>query len=126
MYESIKDKTILIVEDEAISLEALAMLLSKRVKKVYTAIDGQEGIDIYEAHSEDLDLIITDLDMPRVNGQQMIRLIREKDTEHSTPIVVISAFHDEMEKLAGEIECLIPKPVQTRELLDRLSGIFHS
>jgi len=83
--------TILYAEDETDVREFTGRTLSSITKKVYLAKDGQEGLDLYKQH-DDIDLIITDINMPRMNGLEMCTAIKKINKD--IPIVVTSAYND--------------------------------
>jgi len=83
--------TILYAEDETDVREFTGRTLSSITKKVYLAKDGQEGLDLYKQH-DDIDLIITDINMPRMNGLEMCTAIKKLNKD--IPIVVTSAYND--------------------------------
>ena len=92
MNKAILSKTtILYAEDETDVREFTGRTLSSITKKVYLAKDGQEGLDIYKQH-DDIDLIITDINMPRMNGLEMCAAIKKLNKD--IPIVVTSAYND--------------------------------
>jgi len=95
--------TVLIVEDDQTSNENLVEFLQRRFSKVLSAFNGQEGLNLYYDHSPDL--IITDIEMPKMNGLKMIKQIRGND--NSTPIIVLSG-HSSSEYLVN----IIPLGVQ--------------
>jgi DNA-binding response OmpR family regulator len=85
--------------------------------EVEHAIDGMVGYAT--AASERPDLIVTDIQMPRMNGIEMIKKIREDDTLDNTPIIVMSAYgrrmiHDALEAGADEF---VEKPIDFERLL---------
>jgi len=81
---------ILIVDDHALFREGLRVLLSKSFKnaEIYLAQDGQEGVEV-NARVE-LDLVLTDIDMPRMDGFEFVKKIRQSDK--SPKILVISMY----------------------------------
>ncbi len=92
MNKAILSKTtILYAEDETDVREFTGRTLSSITKKVYLAKDGQEGLDLYKQH-DDIDLIITDINMPRMNGLEMCTAIKMLNKD--IPIVVTSAYND--------------------------------
>ena len=93
-------KKVLVVEDNADTREVLAMLLQMEGFNVITAEDGQEGIST--AKLERPDLIITDLNMPRLDGIEMIRVLRDESEFRDVPIVALTAYGSEMGKKAME------------------------
>jgi len=91
-YEIVlKNSSILIAEDEKNVRESFEKVLSLYVKTVYAAVDGEEAYELYEKYSPDI--VITDVKMPRLNGIELIKKIREKNK--TIPIVVTSAYTDQ-------------------------------
>jgi len=83
-----KNITILYVEDDDFIREEGVEYLSLIYDTILEARNGQEALEIY-THSKP-NIIITDIEMPIINGLQMVKKIRQKDK--TTPIIVISAF----------------------------------
>ena len=80
--------SILVVDDEPNYLVVLSELLKDEGFEVFTASDGLKGLEIVEA--VDLDIVITDMQMPGMNGLQFLNKVKEKN-EH-LPVIVITAF----------------------------------
>ena len=85
--EDTTDQSILIVDDEEIIREFLLEVLGEDYK-VSTASDGDEAIE--KIKTTKYDLIITDLKMPRVSGEEVVKFAREQDPNYQ--VVVISGF----------------------------------
>ena len=83
-----KTLNILCVEDDENVLEVYKKIFSLIFKKVYFAVDGDEGFNSFKENQ--LDIIITDYQMPKCNGLEMIRKIREIDS--SIPIIMVTAL----------------------------------
>ena len=83
---------ILIAEDEAAILRVLAMWLTRNGFEVFEARDGVEALAIID--SEPLDLIISDMNMPRLDGLELVRLLRE-ERHAQTPFILLSARCDQ-------------------------------
>lgn len=81
---------ILVVEDNDDSRALLKAFLAGEGYIVLEAEDGQAGIDV--AKTEPPDLIITDIEMPKLSGVEMIRRLREQPQWRQVPILVISAY----------------------------------
>lgn len=90
--EVLKDISVLYVEDENDVREFTSKLLSSLLKKVYTAQNGLEGLEIFEGNKENIDLIISDINMPKMNGLEMCENIRKINNE--IPLVITSAHND--------------------------------
>ena len=105
-------KKILVVEDNADTLELMSALLQMEGYTVVTAENGQEGIDV--AKAEQPHLIITDINMPLLSGTDMIRILRENSAFEGTPIIAVTAYGKdgaERARHAGANE-VITKPVE--------------
>ncbi|WP_281951213.1 GGDEF domain-containing response regulator [Nitrosophilus kaiyonis] len=120
-YESFKNLTFLFVEDEESIRENIYEILSPLFKKIYLAKDGKEGLEIYENHQE-IDLIITDIMMPNLDGISMVEKIREINKE--IPIIYVTAFSESdllLKTIKQKISGYILKPIDIEELLEAIS-----
>ncbi len=79
---------VLIVEDETRMREVIMMLLSDMPLQLYEAEDGQRAMDIFE--NETIHLVITDLKLPKKNGMEVLKTVKESNPE--IPVIVITAF----------------------------------
>lgn len=110
---------ILYVEDEAEAREALGKYLKRRYGKIYTAVDGEDGLASFMEHSPDV--VIADLYMPRMDGLEMIREIRK--TAPDIFVVVTSAVEDVgviLKSVDAGINKYLLKPIDPEELTDTL------
>jgi DNA-binding response OmpR family regulator len=85
-------KSILIIEDD----DFIRYMLEKYFKGYYPvllAVDGEDGIDLYEKHRKEVGFIITDVMMPGICGDDVVEYVREKD--ENIPIICITAFCEE-------------------------------
>ncbi|RQD60698.1 MAG: hybrid sensor histidine kinase/response regulator [Desulfonatronovibrio sp. MSAO_Bac4] len=115
----LSDLTVLCVEDEPFSLQYLTQILKPRVKDVYPARDGQEGLYSFSRFSPDI--VITDIEMPRVNGLDMAQAIRQADPD--SLIIVATAFDDIdylKKAISLRLDEFISKPVNPEELYNAL------
>ena len=81
-------KTILVIDDDKLIREGLSALLKGAGQTVLEAVDGKDGLEV--ALKEHPDLIVTDLRMPNMSGQEMIDAIRADDTIKDTPVVILT------------------------------------
>ncbi len=105
-----KDLKILYVEDDKSIREKTTDLLRNIFKEVDTACDGQEGMDAYKVNK--YDLVITDIKMPKKDGRDLIKFIKEQDDMQA--IAVTSAYNDAnrlMELIELGISCFLLKPI---------------
>ena len=109
------DISILYVEDEDYIRNNMAKSLRRRVEKIYTASNGEEGYKVFK--EVEPDLVITDIRMPVMNGLEMINKIRK--LKSSTKIIMLSAHSDTrslLEAIEIGVNGYILKPFQTKQL----------
>ena len=109
---------VLVVDDEPQIRRLLTITLESRGYAVLAAVTGQEGIVLAAQHRPDL--IILDLGLPDLTGQEVLRRIREWT---QTPVVILSVFDDEAGKVAAldaGADDYVTKPFNTDELLARV------
>ena len=114
-------KKILIVEDEKNIVDILAFNLGKEGYDTLEAYDGEAGLKL--ALEKDPDLILLDLMLPRMNGFDVCKSVREKNS--STPIIMLTAREEESDKVFGlelGADDYITKPFSMRELLARVKA----
>ena len=114
--------TILYVEDDDTIRNELSQLLSNFFKTVYSAVDGKDGIEVFKKNKNDINIILSDINMPQMNGLDMVSEIREIDNKIP---VFFSTAHSDNEFLAQAIKLhvheYIVKPIDIRYLL----GLFN-
>lgn len=119
MQNKFKDFTILYVEDDDGIREINFSMFQRIFKEAYAAKNGLLGYDIYL--NKKPDIIITDIKMPKMNGLELAKKIREKDNK--TKIIITSAFSDEKYLFAAielNLERYLVKPLTRRNLLPAL------
>jgi diguanylate cyclase (GGDEF)-like protein len=120
--EILKSISILYVEDENDVRVFTSKLLTSLLRKVYTAKDGQEGLDIYKENQNDIDLIVSDINMPKMNGLIMCEHIRE--INKNIPLVITSA-HNDTDFLRKAIEVGVNsyamKPIDLYKLIESIT-----
>jgi len=84
------NKKILVVEDDVMLLEMIKIQLGEMGYDAITAENGKDGL--FKAIQEKPDLIMADIMMPELNGNEMIKLIRQNQDLAKTPVVVVSAL----------------------------------
>ena len=108
---------ILIVEDTPETCDILTILLELKGYDVVVAKDGVVGLEQLEVHEPDL--IITDIQMPRMDGKAMIEKVRELPACRDLPIVVITAHGEERaaEAVKAGASCALCHPIEGGALL---------
>jgi two-component system chemotaxis response regulator CheY len=111
-------KTILVAEDFNVSRKIIVSTLTKEGHNVIEAGDGLEAIDLFDGRS--IDLLITDFNMPRMNGGELVQKIRALTSYQYLPILLLTTeVREEKLKTAfeGHITGFIKKPFETIEFL---------
>jgi len=119
-------KTILIVDDNADAREMLKLILSDEGVSVITAADGQQALDLINDRPPDL--IVTDIQMPRVDGIQLIKRIRKRPELRAVPIIVMSAFRSGPTQGAMDAGAnrSLPKPIGVNAFLNLVRQLLSS
>ena len=114
-------KTILVVEDERNIVDILTFNLRREGYDTLEALDGAAGLRL--ALERDPDLILLDLMLPKMDGFQVCRTLREQG--RATPIIMLTAREEETDKVLGlelGADDYITKPFSMRELLARVKS----
>jgi len=119
-------KKILVIDDESSLVEMLSIRLEANNYQVIAASDGQEGLD--KARSENPDLIILDLMLPKLDGYQVCRMLKSDEKYKQIPIVIFTARAQESDIKAGNeagADAYITKPFEPAILLDKVSQLLE-
>jgi two-component system, OmpR family, alkaline phosphatase synthesis response regulator PhoP len=117
-------RTVLVVEDDPSIAMGLEMNLSSEGYRVLVAPDGEEGLEI--ARAGGIDLLILDVMLPRLNGFELLRMLRRE--RQMMPVIMLSARGAEMDKVMGlelGAEDYITKPFGLAELLARVKAVLR-
>lgn len=115
---------VLVVEDNPDMNSFIAEALGQHYR-VLTARDGQEGLEAARAHRPDL--IVSDMMMPRLNGEQMVQALRQEPALQDVPIVILTAKADEdlrIRLLQDGVQDYLNKPFSVDELQARVDGML--
>jgi len=114
-----RGRRILLAEDEPINREITCSLLDAPGLVVDVAADGQEALALSEQH--DYDLVLMDMQMPRMDGLEATRRIRRGDRNRSTPVVALTAnaFGEDRDRcMAAGMSDFLSKPLDARVLFE--------
>ena len=114
---------ILVVDDDPNVVELVRLYLERDGHEVLIANDGVSGLEL--AREELPDLIVLDLMMPRMDGMEVCRTLRQ---ESSVPVVMLTAMVEEDDRLAGldlGADDYITKPFSPRELAARVRAVLR-
>jgi DNA-binding response OmpR family regulator len=117
-------ETILIIEDDAAMLRGLKDNFEYQGYGVLTAADGEDGLNA--ALDKKPDLIILDIMLPKINGYEICRLIRQEKLE--MPIIMLTAKGEESDIILGlnlGADDYVTKPFSPKELVARVRAVFR-
>ena len=115
---------ILVVDDESRMRKLVKDFLVRDGYQVSEAADGYEAVDMF-FEGNDYDLVITDVMMPRIDGWELVRQIREYS---QVPIIMLTAKSDEQDELTGfdlGVDEYISKPFSPKILVARVNAILR-
>jgi len=114
---------ILVIEDDAAIRQLLEQFLSTQGFAVTTAVDGMDGIQLWNKGS--YDLVISDVMMPNLNGYDVVRIIRQQS---NVPIILLTALHEEHDQLEGfenGTDDYMTKPFSFKLLIKRVEAVLR-
>ncbi len=122
-----EDLGILLVDDSLSVRRLIGRMLEAAGYKVQTAADGEEGLR--KATAASFQVIIADLEMPKMNGYELIQALRNRPETKSTPIIVMTTRadgkHRQLAQSLGVFSYLI-KPVDERALINEISQFMSA
>jgi PAS domain S-box-containing protein len=120
LIEYSKDLKLLYVEDNPDAREMTAMILEDFFDNIILAVDGEDGLEKFK--DNDIDFVISDINMPKLNGIDMCEKIREIDQEVS--LVILSAHNEDnffMKSIKMGIDAYLLKPID----IDQLTSVIY-
>ena len=115
----------LVIEDNPANMELVRYLLTFSGYKVLLARDGQQGLDI--ALSERPDLIICDLQMPRLDGYQVLEQLRSSGQGEQPIVIAVTAFsmpNDRQKVLTAGFNGYISKPIEPENFVSQIESFL--
>jgi putative two-component system response regulator len=122
-----KQARVLLVDDLPENREILSGLLEPEGHLIELAVDGQEAVE--RALADPPDLILMDVNMPRMNGFQACRLLKNDERTHLVPIVIVTGLMERQDRVSGiEAGCddFLTKPVDNEQLVARTRNLLRT
>jgi signal transduction histidine kinase/DNA-binding NarL/FixJ family response regulator len=119
-------RSVLVADDDAVSRGLAAHFLAGLGFEVRRAPDGASALE--QLRSGAVDLLVTDLVMPRVDGMELIRTVRSTAGARVPKIIAVSASasdYTSQEALQAGCDAFLPKPLHLADLLDRITGLLQ-
>ena len=118
------DASLLYVEDDFQTQENIHFILKEEVKELYQAFNGKDALEFY--YKRQPDIIITDINMPDLNGLHFAQSIKEINPKQS--IIIISGYDNKdnlLQSIDIGIDHFIPKPLDFELLFKQLNKIVQ-
>jgi len=119
------ERRILIVDDSAVFRTSMKKILASMNAEIILAQDGQEGLDV--ALQEKFDIVVSDIDMPKINGIELCRSLKQIPSTQGIPVVMVSTFDSDSDVdkgfQAGASAYLSKYEIQDR-LLDTVENVL--
>ena len=116
------DQCILVVEDDNEICSLMVKILESSGYRVLSAVDGKEGIDLFVKYVDKIILVVSDVELPNMNGKRMYEQI--KSQQESMPIIFCSGYSLDglgEELLSDENVTLLQKPFATKLFLEKVA-----
>ncbi len=117
-------QTILVVDDSPTVVKFVSFSLKKSGYSVVTACDGMDALEKISSLANDVSLVITDLNMPNLDGYGLISTLRENSEYQGTPIIILSSEDGDEDKDRGiqvGATSYLVKPFKSSVLLEEVS-----
>jgi CheY-like chemotaxis protein len=119
-------KTILLIDDEELIIKVGEMMLKELGYRLLKAHNGYEGLQLFEAHKTEIDLIISDLEMPKMNGNEVLKKLRKIDPEIKVLLSSGSLSDaDEQSIIDRGFNGFLQKPYNLNALCGKISEILN-
>jgi two-component system cell cycle sensor histidine kinase/response regulator CckA len=125
-YSSGQGKTVLLIDDEEMVINISGMMLKKLGYQVLKAHNGHEGIQLFETNKSKIDLIISDFEMPKMNGKEVLDKLRKIDPQIKV-MLSSGALTDEDEKevMNEGFNGFIKKPYNMNTLISKMAEVVN-
>jgi len=123
---ALKKPRVLVVDDSLTIRKVLGRLLTREGYEVQLAKDGMDAMELLQVATPDI--ILTDIEMPRLDGFGLSRNIRDDERTANTPLIMISSrTADKHQNLAKEIgvDAFFGKPVQDETLIEKIKELLQ-
>jgi len=125
---SLKNTSVLYCEDDIELRNITAEVLKQFVKELYLADNGLQGLELFKTHQEEIEIIITDINMPEMDGLEMVKQIKQINS--NIPIIVTTAFSDSsylIDAIDIGVDKYVLKPVDIKKLIKTMQNslLYH-
>ena len=124
-YSSGQDKTILLIDDEEMVINISEMMLKELGYKVLKAHNGHEGLQLFKTNKSKIDRIISDLEMPKMNGKEVLDKLREIEPQIKVMLSSGALTDTDEQNVVNEgFNGFLKKPYSMTTLFEKMSEAF--
>lgn len=119
------DKKILVVDDCDTTRKLLSYIIRERGYKIISATNGIEALEVMAANA--VDLIVTDLNMPQMDGYELSKSLRAQDSTREIPIIMVTTEAGDADRKAGfeaGVTTYLSKPISPQRLLYEIEKLI--
>ena len=123
MKQKLRNKAVLIVDDDERNRFALSSYLDTLDMKVYTANDGHAAMNFLRS-GESIDIILLDIMMPVMDGYEMLRFLKDDDSLKGIPVIAVTARAmkgDDEKCLEAGASDYVPKPIELKNFISKMA-----
>jgi two-component system cell cycle sensor histidine kinase/response regulator CckA len=127
MQSCIGRGTILIVEDEQVMLRLVEKVLLQHGYQVLVASDGEEAIEVYRRHKLEIDVVLLDVDLPKLTGWDV--LLKMKEENPDVRVVIATGFLEpkmKTEMFRVTVKHFVDKPYMLDEVVETLQTLIDA
>ena len=122
MKNNLKNKTVLIVDDDERNRFALSSYLDMLEMNVFTASDGESALNLLKTEKS-IDLILLDIMMPVMDGYEMLKKLRNDSSTRDIPVIAVTAKAmkgDDVKCIEAGATDYIPKPIDLKSFISKM------
>jgi len=124
LKEQTKDLVVLYVEDEDDTRKQISQVLSIFFKEVVIGVNGLDALEKYKVDMDRIDLVMTDLTMPKMDGLTMIRNMKEiNENQHIVVLTAHNSSENLMETIDLQLDGFLLKPMKMDKLITLLTKV---
>lgn len=121
-------RNILVIDNSPTLVKFMTYGLKACGYEVIAAADGMQALETVSNLDHDIDLVITSLNMPQIDGYELIRILRDNERFTDTPIIILSSQEEAADRQRGReagSSSFLAKPLQSSALLSEVSRLLR-
>ncbi|KPJ69716.1 hypothetical protein AMJ44_02510 [candidate division WOR-1 bacterium DG_54_3] len=120
-------KHILVIDDQESTRRIISQMLIDQGYQVTPAADGKEGLALFNQNPEAIDLILADINMPKIDGFEFLKRVKHRSP--ASPVIFLTGINVDVAKIVGEeykVDGIIKKPFQVEEILKIIEKVINT